>query len=199
MATTRESVDTNTATRTQEENLLAALTLAFNADPGIRWYFTSPPTYHRYFPEFSMAYGGKAFEHDTAYYVGEYVGAALWLPPGVRPEYDEIGAVMQKALSEEQLVLLDEFIERIEASHPDEQFWELTVLGVEPVQQRRGYGNLLMEPVLDVCDREGTPAFLISSNVRNLPFYLRHGFEIVDTVHLRTMPPFFPMRRDPQG
>lgn len=196
--TTTTSVDASTATKTEEDDVLAALTLAFSADPGLRWYFSTPPEYYRYFPEFSRAYGGKAFDHETAFYVGDYIGAALWLPPGVQPDYDEIGAVMENALSEEKLVLMDEFVERIESHHPNEPFWELVILGVEPVHQRNGYGKSLVEPVLGECDREETPAFLISSNVRNLSFYLRHGFEIIDTIRYPSMPPFFPMRRDPR-
>jgi GNAT superfamily N-acetyltransferase len=198
MATTAESREVRIATKSEEDSILAVLTLAFSADPGVRWYFPAPPTFYTYFPEFSRAYGGKAFDHEAAYYVGEYVGAALWLPPEVEPDTDEIVGVMQAALSEDKLMLLDEFIERVEKSHPSEPFWELTVLGVDPIQQRNGYGNPLMEPVLEECDHKGTPAFLISSNIQNLSFYLRHGFEIVDTIQLPTMPPFFPMRRKPQ-
>ncbi|WP_290810645.1 N-acetyltransferase [Halovivax sp.] len=199
MPATTGSVDASTATAAEEEDVLAALSLAFSADPGVRWYFPTPPTYDRYFPEFTRAYGGKAFDHGTAFYAGDYVGAALWLPPDVQPDYDAIGAVMQAALSEEQLALMDEFIDRVEKNHPSEPFWELAVLGVEPVHQRNGYGKLLVEPVLEECDREETPAYLISSNVQNLSFYIRQGFEIVDTIRFPTMPPFFPMRRDPRA
>lgn len=199
MSTGVGSVKASTATINEREDVLAALTLAFSTDPGIRWYFPTPPLFYRYFPEFSVAYGGKAFEEGTAYYVGEYVGAALWLPPGVQPDYEEIGAVMEEALPAEKLASMEAFVERIEESHPNEPFWELTVLGVEPTQQRNGYGNLLVEPVLEECDREGTPAFLISSNVRNLSFYFRHGFEIVDTIQFPATPPFVTMRRDPQA
>lgn len=199
MATTAEPRKVRTATKHDKDRILSALTLAFSTDPGIRWYFPAPPQFSEAFPEFTKAYGGKAFDHEAAYYVGEYVGAALWLPPGVQPDTDEIVGVMQEALSAEKLALVGEFIEQVEQSHPNDPFWELTVLGVEPAQQRKGYGTLLMEPVLEACDREETPAFLISSNVQNLSFYLRHGFEIVDTIHYPTMPPFFPMRREPQG
>ena len=198
MSTTIEPRRVQTATKSDEENLLAVLTLAFSTDPGLRWYFTTSSQFYTHFPAFSRAYGGKAFDHDAAYFVGEYAGAALWLPPDVHPDNDGIENVMQAALSAEKFALMGEFIERLEKSHPDEPFWELALLGVDPTQQRKGYGSLLLEPVLTACDREGTPAFLISSNVQNLSLYLRNGFEIVDTIQLPTMPPFVPMRRDPQ-
>lgn len=134
MTTTLESRDVRIATQSDQESVLAALTLVFCTDPGIRWYFTAPPQFNTYFPEFTKAYGGKAFEYETAYYVDEYAGAALWLPPTVEPDTDEIVDVMQAALSDEKLELVGKFIERVENSHPTEPFWELTVLGVEPAQ-----------------------------------------------------------------
>lgn len=199
MATTAEPSEVRIANASEEDEILAALSLAFSADPGIRWYFPAPPQFHAHFPAFARAYGGKAFDHGAAYAVEDFAGAALWLPPNVHPDNEEIVGVMQSALSEEKLTLVGEFIERVESSHPTEPFWELAVLGVEPTQQRKGYGHLLIEPVLEHCDREEIPAFLISSNVQNLSFYLRHGFDIVDTIHYPNAPPFFPMRRDPQA
>ena len=41
-----------------------------------------------------------------------------------------------------------------------------------------------MRPVLDHCDAEGWPAYLESSKERNIPFYARHGFAVVEEVPL---------------
>ena len=41
-----------------------------------------------------------------------------------------------------------------------------------------------MRPVLAHCDREGLPCYLESSKERNVPFYRRHGFEVVQEVPL---------------
>lgn len=194
-----ESEEVRTVTPSEKDDLLATLSLAFSSDPGIRWYFPTAPQFDTHFPRFSLAYGGKAFDHGGAYSVGDHVGAALWLPPGVEPDTDEIVEVMHAALPEEKFAMLGEFIERVEQAHPTEEFWELAVLGTEPMHQGDGHGSRLMEPVLEKCDREDIPAFLISSNPQNLSFYLRHGFEIADTIHFPTMPPFFPMRRMPLG
>jgi predicted N-acetyltransferase YhbS len=52
------------------------------------------------------------------------------------------------------------------------------MLGVEPSQQGRGLGGVLMQPILARADAEGVPCLLESMNERNLTFYKRHGFEV---------------------
>lgn len=43
--------------------------------------------------------------------------------------------------------------------------------------QSKGVGSAVIRDMLDRCDTEGMPAYLESSNPRNVPFYARHGFE----------------------
>ena len=51
-------------------------------------------------------------------------------------------------------------------------------------QQGKGVGTALLRPVLEHCDAEGIPCYLESSKERNVPFYRRHGFEVVEEVSL---------------
>jgi hypothetical protein len=56
-----------------------------------------------------------------------------------------------------------------------------------------------MRPVLSHCDREGMPCYLESSKERNVPFYRRHGFEVVQEVPLGAEgPSIWTMWREPQ-
>ena len=48
--------------------------------------------------------------------------------------------------------------------------------------QGRGLGAKVIAPVLEICDRQSLPAYLESSNIANVPFYERHGFEIQEEV-----------------
>jgi GNAT superfamily N-acetyltransferase len=43
--------------------------------------------------------------------------------------------------------------------------------------QSKGIGSAVLGAMLERCDTEGMPAYLESSNLRNVPFYARHGFE----------------------
>jgi ribosomal protein S18 acetylase RimI-like enzyme len=71
----------------------------------------------------------------------------------------------------------------VEARHPKEPpHWYLGFLGTVPARQGQGHGAALLREVLE---REGGPAYLESSNPRNIGLYRRHGFEIVEEL---TMP-----------
>ena len=43
--------------------------------------------------------------------------------------------------------------------------------------QAKGRAAKLLQPILEICDKEETGAYLESTNPRNLSFYYRLGFE----------------------
>jgi GNAT superfamily N-acetyltransferase len=67
----------------------------------------------------------------------------------------------------------------VEHAHPTEPHWYLAILGVRPERTGRGLGGALLEPGLARADAEGMPSYLENSNPRNVPFYERHGFDVV--------------------
>jgi GNAT superfamily N-acetyltransferase len=70
--------------------------------------------------------------------------------------------------------------------------------GVEPLHQSRGLGATVLWPILQRCDRERLPAYLESTNPRNIPFYERLGFRQVGIIRAGTSPEIVPMVRDPR-
>lgn len=54
-----------------------------------------------------------------------------------------------------------------------------------------------MQHILQQCDRDRFSADLESSKPENIPFYERHGFELLDQIQVGTSPPIFPMLRQP--
>jgi hypothetical protein len=60
-------------------------------------------------------------------------------------------------------------------------------------------GAALLQPALDLADRDGVPAYLESSKERNVPFYARFGFEVVEELPSRRgSPPMWRMWREPR-
>ena len=82
--------------------------------------------------------------------------------------------------------------------HPRAPHHYLRVIGCDPDKQGRGVGSALLAPALARCDERGEPAYLESSNERNLPFYRRHGFEVTGEVTTYLGPKAWFMWREPR-
>jgi ribosomal protein S18 acetylase RimI-like enzyme len=187
-----------TTSPTDLERAVSVIVLAFGADPAARWTYPEPQQYLIHFPAAVRAFGGKAITHGTCRHVTEFRGAALWLPPGVLPDDEALGAVFHASVPEPRRSELFGVFERMGSYHPPEPHWYLPLIGVDPDCQRRGYGAALLGPTLAQCDHEGVAAYLESSNPANLSLYQRHGFEVLATIQVGSSPPIFPMLRRPQ-
>ncbi|PSN05840.1 GNAT family N-acetyltransferase [filamentous cyanobacterium CCT1] len=186
------------ATQADQKHLTAALVLAFVDDPMMRWMYPDSHQYLTHFPGFVRAFGGRAFEQQTVYAASGHAGAAFWLPPGVEVDEQALIELFQRSVSEALLGDLFAVLEQMDHYHIHQPHWYLSLLAVEPVHQRRGYGSALMHEILARCDRNHLPAYVESSKPDNIPFYQRHGFELLGTIQAGTSPPLFPMLRPPQ-
>jgi GNAT superfamily N-acetyltransferase len=117
---------------------------------------------------------------------GEVVGVAAWLPPGtfllslgrqlrVLPDMFRILAT---ALRSTRRLL--QFMISVAGRHPEQPYWYLENVGIEPAAQGLGIGTRLLEPVLSLADAEGQPCYLETQTERNVAFYRKLGFEVID-------------------
>jgi hypothetical protein len=109
-----------TSTGSDEVSVINALKLAFVADPATRWVWQDPEKYLSYFPNFEKAFGRKAFENNSAYYVGNYTGAALWLPPNVHPDVEQILELVKSTGSDGAKEYGPELFEKMGSYNPKE-------------------------------------------------------------------------------
>ncbi|HKG30314.1 MAG TPA: GNAT family N-acetyltransferase [Nitrososphaeraceae archaeon] len=174
-----------TATESDESRVIDALKLAFAADPAVRWVWPDPHKYLSYFSGFARAFGGEAFANKSAHYVGNYSGVALWLPPNVQPDIDQLVALLQSSGSDEAKKDSPEIFEKMGGYHPNEPHWYLPLLGVDPLHHGKGLGSALLQHTLVMCDQDNKYAYLESSNPRNIPLYERHGFELLGTATIK--------------
>jgi ribosomal protein S18 acetylase RimI-like enzyme len=136
------------------------------------------------------------------YTVDGHLGAAYWDPPGHWKtsilDVVTLAPVMVRGIGRRTVKALQGLgrMEKAHGEHPDHYY--LAVLGTRPDAQGRGIGSSLMAPVLSKCDAQGLGAYLESSKESNIPFYRRHGFEVVGEVAFPSGPPIWPMWRDPQ-
>ncbi len=187
-----------TVTPSSADQAVSTVVLAFSADPAARWLYPDPHQYLRNFPGFVRAFAGKSLEYNSAYYVDGYLGAALWLPPAVYPDEEALAGVIQRSVSEDKLEEVLGVFEQMGSYHPSEPHWYLPLIGVDPAQQGRGYGSALMKHALIPCDRDQKPAYLESSNPKNITLHEQHGFELLGTIQVGASPPICPMLRKPR-
>jgi ribosomal protein S18 acetylase RimI-like enzyme len=187
-----------TAIESEANAVIDALRLAFVADPATRWVWPDAQKYLLYFSSFARAFGGKAFSNKSAHYIGNYSGAALWLPPHVDPDVDALIRLFQETTTKEAQGIVPRVLEKMGGYHPQEPHWYLPLLGVDPLYHGTGLGSALLKHAITKFDNENVPAYLESSNFRNIPLYERHGFKVLGTIQIDNFPPIVPMLREPQ-
>ncbi len=186
------------ATASDEDGVIGVLTLAFSSDPMARWSQPDPHQYLTHFPSIAKAFGGNAFAQETAYFADGYAGAALWLPPGFAPDEETIIGLVERTAPDAIKGDIYGVFEEMGKYHPTEPHWYLPLIGVDPSQQGHGVGSALMKHALVTCDRDGTSAYLESSNPRNISLYKRHGFEVKGEIQVGSSPTMRPMLRQPR-
>ncbi|MGP1353062.1 MAG: GNAT family N-acetyltransferase [Parasphingopyxis sp.] len=178
---------------------ISAMTLGFANDPFVRWMLPDADRYTRVFPEIADAFGGGALAAGSAYFADGGKAVALWLPPGQTPDEDRMEQLMADNIAPELMEEVGTVLEEMDAYHPhDEACWYLPLIAADPAWLGRGLGGMLMKHALRRVDEDGLPAYLESSNPRNISLYERHGFEIMGEIQHGTSPVVTPMLRPPR-
>ena len=181
-----------------EDRAIATITMAFSNDPVGRWFLPDPHRYLTYWPPLVKAFGGAAFAAGTADSVDDCAGVALWLPPGVGPDEEAMGALASEVVPAADQEEVFAFMGQQDEFHPTEPHWYLPLIGVDVSRQGRGYGSMLLRHAAERCDRDGLLAHLEATSPRNKALYERHGFEAVGVIQAGQSPPMWPMQRKPR-
>lgn len=184
------------ASADDEAAVTAILMLAFCANPPTRWLFPDPGRYVQLYPRFVRAFGGAAFAQGSADLLADGSGAALWLPPGIDFDAAALVELMSEAIEPERRDVSFMLLGELGRHRPSQPHWYLPLIGVDPARKLRGHGSTLLRHALRRCDRDHMPAYLESSDPKNVPLYERHGFVVQATVQVADSPPLFPMFRE---
>jgi ribosomal protein S18 acetylase RimI-like enzyme len=192
------------ATAADVPELARMLARAFDDDPVAAWAFPSGRLRPAALERFQELRLRQLLQEEEVWTSAELTCAALWAPPGRWQTTLAQDAVFLQCFAHPRLahrapIALFGWM-ALERRHPrTPPHWYLSMLGTDPAHQGRGLGSELLAPVLEGCDRDGVGAFLESSKERNIAFYARHGFRVVEEVRLLRGPPVWKMWRDPQG
>ncbi len=177
-----------TAKPCDEGRILDAMTLAFAQDPIFRWIYPEPDRYMAGIRGYVQSFGGRAFLHNTVFYIGDFFGVAMWLPPGVLPDEEGVVRAFDQNTSQERIGSVHETVEQMGKFHPVDPVWHLAVLGVDSPYRGQGIGKALLQHTLERIDKEKGVIYLEASSTENVRLYQRHGFEPTGTIHLQDNP-----------
>ncbi|HYC71945.1 MAG TPA: N-acetyltransferase [Opitutaceae bacterium] len=179
------------------EAAYATIVLAFSGDPAARWTWPQPDAYLRNMPLLARAFAARSFGLGTACGIDGFGGVALWLPPGASADEEALARLIERTAPASIQQDAATVFEKMAGFHPREPHWFLPLIGVDPARQGQRLGDALMAHALARCDAERLPAYLESSNPRNIPFYRRHGFEELGKIQVGSSPTIVPMLRRP--
>ena len=172
--------------------IAAVLGRAMERDPGICWMFPRARTRGRLLPQvFAAMIVHLYLPAGEAYTTDDHAAAALWLPPGsAAPATAEVLRLATRMaplspLAGRALWRASGLARFLDACRPEEPHYDLALLGTDPRRQGHGIGTALLSSQLTRCDAEGRPAYLETSNRRNLALYACHGFEVTKEVRWR--------------
>jgi GNAT superfamily N-acetyltransferase len=189
----------------QERATRHMLARAFDDDAWFRWLLPDAPRRYAVLRRFFGAGVTDSRLHgrvDVAVEDNLIAAAACWLPPGAYPP--SVGRQLRQGLAVAAAVpsfpkrvgIAVRVLNELQRVHPKDEHWYLAILGTDPSRWRRGLGSRLLEPVLAGADEEGIPCYLETQAERNLAFYGRHGFSVVQEVRVAGCPlPLWTMRR----
>ncbi len=181
--------------------LTSVLTRAFLDDPVAAWAYPPERLRPRALERFQATRLRQLIVHDEVWTTSELNCAALWAPPGHWHSSLLETAQLLPAFARPRLLVRVPLVavgwERLERAHPrSPPHFYLAVLGTDPSAQGRGLGSAVLQGVLDQCDSDGVAAYLESSKERNVDFYARHGFRVIERIELLRGPPMWKMWRE---
>jgi len=80
----------------------------------------------------------------------------------------------------ERYGIFTEIIVQFHNKYIDFPHWYLSIIGVDPAYQGKGYGSKLLKMKLAEIDEQKLPCYLHTENEKNIHFYEQFGFEVVD-------------------
>lgn len=179
------------ATRADLDHLVDIFARGFSDDPLYRW-FTHPQHFDAVMARMFRADLEQSYlAADGVYYLADRPeagppelggnAASAWRrPPGNHPD-----SLLARLRETRELMAISgvarfpriwQLMTRCAEEHPTEPHWYLSLLAVDPAQQRTGVGSALLAHALARVDADHMPAYLENSKARNLEFYERHGF-----------------------
>jgi GNAT superfamily N-acetyltransferase len=195
-------IEIRRATRDRLEHAAGVLGRALASEPMISWPFRGgegpePDRATALFRILMSPYLDSGVVWEDA----EGRGCAAWIPPGRLDVFETTDVIARDAIApvtDDGGARYAVFWDWIGEHMPEDPIWFLDMVGVDPPFQGRGIGTALIRHGVELSAQTGVPALLETATPRNVPYYERSGFRVVDEGDAPDGGPHvWFMRRDP--
>lgn len=162
--------------------------------------------------QLEQMFGGTGKLIDAAGGVAErtpnFEAVAFWLPPGRSVGF---WAMLKSGFASARFAVTPPFpntrrlmasLRQFEVNHKrlmPHPHWYLMALGVDPADQRGGFGSALVRHGLARAESESQPVYVEAETAATAPFYEKLGFEVVEVATIEPIAvPFSFMIRPPE-
>lgn len=179
-----DTVRIRKATEADVPALAVTAGLAFENDPLIIWLGQSIDNRQDICQKMFLSDWRMHSRFGLIYCEDQNRGFAVWVPPDARHTFiDRVRLVVEMASAvktSRNAINQWRFYRMVDSFHPKQPHYYLSFLGVSPELWGKGVGPALIAPVLQRADQEGMPVYLETETEKNVRFYTRHGFKVVN-------------------
>jgi GNAT superfamily N-acetyltransferase len=133
---------------------------------------------------------------------GRVRAAALIYPPGTYPLplLDQWIFLIKSVLANGWYDIRSwmKWLDEVDKAHPRQAHYYLEYIGVDPSHQGKGLGSCLLAHLAEMADLAGVGCYLETASSRNLPFYTRIGFRVIEKKEIIGLSAWF-MWREPSS
>jgi len=192
MPPTAEQMSIVPLTQSQVDSAAGLMARAFADDPFLEYIFPNRRRRARQMTWFSGTGVRFGLRCGQGFTTPDVAGLSLWLPPGSGSlslsAFFRTGALLAPLrlgiVGSLRFLHLIRQSERLHKQAVMQPHWHLFILAVDPAHQGQGLGGTLIRAGLDKADRDGLPCYVETTNLKNIAYYQRHGFELVGQIAL---------------
>ena len=155
---------------------------AFFDDPLWSWAFADETRRAADFRIWWRVFVDSCFRNEWTWVTDDCESVAMWAPPGAEElttaEESKLADLVGDLIGGDHANAVLGVLARFEAAHPhDVPHYYLSIVATHDDHRGHGIGEALLAENLRHVDAQHMPAYLESSNPRNLQRYMRLGFE----------------------
>jgi GNAT superfamily N-acetyltransferase len=201
--TAPDNISPRVASPQESGDVVSILVGAFYDDPTWSWAFPDPSLRAEQHRRLWALFVDGAIRFPWVWLTEGNTATSVWIPPNETEFSDEQEAALEAGIVEmlgEKSPRALHLLKMFDQAHPrGVPHFFLSLLATSTGHRGHGYGLRLLAENLRQIDETGMPSYLEASNPANVPLYMRHGFEVLDSFTVpEGGPEVFTMWRDAQ-